>query len=160
MTDDAIVNTASTAWHVIESNKPSSSLVSNTCNAVPAGADPNSLTQVQGPNSVVWRLCFRNHLSVNVVDVRFDLRWEYGARYDGGGAFIPNCYLYVPDCTVLWGYTVDINVHAYTPSNAGTDTAPVACLPITVHGTMKSLVDTRDLQWDFVLYGDGRYTVS
>jgi hypothetical protein len=156
---DAVATIASTAWKVIESGKPSASLASQHCNAVPAGVtDPvSSLTDAQGPNRLTWRLRKESLFTVDVVDIEFDLRWEYGARYHGGGAFIPNCYLYVPHCSVLWGFDVDIQIHVHNPSNAGTESAPIARLPLTVSGSVSSLVNTHGVQWDFVLYGDGRY---
>jgi hypothetical protein len=161
MSDDALSNVASAAWHVIESNKPSSSLASNTCNAVPAALrDFSALTGAQGPNSVTWRLTMENAFSIDVVDIAFDLRWEYGARYKGGGAFIPNCYLYVPKCEVLWGFDVNVQLHVHNPSNAGSETAPMARLPLTISGSVSSLVNTHSLQWDFVLFGNGSYQYS
>jgi hypothetical protein len=161
MSGDGIANIASAAWHVIESNKPSSSLASNTCNAVPDGVhDLNSLTDAQGPNSLVWRLRKENAYGIEVVDISFDLRWEYGARYRGGGAYISNCYLYVPRCNVLWGFNVDVNLHVHNPTNAGTDSAPIARLPLTISGTVSSLVNSHSLQWDFILFGDGNYQTS
>jgi hypothetical protein len=157
-----VANIASTAWHVIESNKPSASLASNTCNAVPAGiTDPvSSLTHAQGPNRLVWKLQMENAFGIDVVDIEFDLRWEYGARYHGGGAFIPNCYLYVPRCSVLWGFDVNVQIHVHNPSNAGTETAPIARLPLTVSGSVSSLVNSHGVQWDFQLFGNGTYQVS
>jgi hypothetical protein len=161
MSDDAVSNIASAAWHVIESNKPSQSLATNTCNAVPTGIhDLNGLTDAQGPNSVTWSLVMENAFTVDVVDIAFDLRWEYGARHKGGGAFIPNCYLYVPKCSVLWGFDVDVQLHVHNPTNAGTDTAPIARLPLTISGSVSSLVKTESVQWDFVLFGNGGYHYS
>ncbi|MDT4994225.1 MAG: hypothetical protein QOH97_4117 [Actinoplanes sp.] len=159
---EALANIASGAWHVIESNKPSHSLASNTCNAVPAGvSDPvNGLTGAQGPNSVTWALRSENAFSVDVVDIAFDLRWEFGARYHGGGAFIPNCYLYVPRCSVLWGFEVDVQLHVHNPTNAGTESAPIARLPLTITGTVNSLIKSESVQWDFALFGNGEYHYS
>ena len=161
MSDDAVANIASAAWHVIESNKPSQSLATNTCNAVPAGIhDLSGLTGAQGPNSVTWGLTIENGFTIDVVDIAFDLRWEYGARHNGGGAFIPNCYLYVPKCSVLWGYNVDVQLHVHNPSNAGSESAPMARLPLTISGSVSSLLKTESLQWDFVLFGNGGYHYS
>jgi hypothetical protein len=101
-----------------------------------------------------------NAFSVDVVDIEFDLRWEYGARHRGGGAFIPNCYLYVPTCSVLWGFDVNVQIHVHNPSNAGTETAPIARLPLTVSGSVSSLVNSHGVQWDFQLFGNGTYQVS
>ncbi len=161
MSGDA-ANIASTAWHVVESNKPSASLAVEHCNAVPAGmSDPvSSLTAAQGPNRLVWRLTRQNYLDWDVVDIAFDLRWEFGARHKGGGAYIPNCYLYVPHCNVLWGQTVNIQIHVHNPSNAGTETAPVARLPLTISGSVSNMLQSETVQWDFVLFGDGRYQIG
>jgi hypothetical protein len=152
-------NAGSVAWPVIEASKPSFALASNACNAVPADlADPESeLTGVQFPNQVAWRLRLSNTFGMDVVDILFDLRWEYGARYHGGGALIANCYLYVPACTVLWGFEVNVGVHVHPPSNAGTDAAPIACLPLTFTGTVDSLVHRQPFQRTFTLYGNGSY---
>jgi hypothetical protein len=160
MTD--VVNIASTAWHVIESSKPSFSLASNSCNAVPAGvADPaGTLTGAQGPNRVAWFLQVENAFTDAVVDITFDLRWDYGARWDGGGAFISNCYLYVPRCSVLWGFEVDVQIYVDGPSNAGTETAPIARLPLTITGSVQSLVNNHTVRWDLVLFGNGGYEFS
>jgi hypothetical protein len=159
---DAVANIASAAWHVIEAGKPSTSLASNTCNAVPDGvSDPvHALTDAQGPNSVRWRVRQENAFGVDVVDIWFDLRWEYGARHNGGGAFIPTCYLYVPQCTVLWGFSADVTLHVHHPTNAGTATAPVAGLPLTISGSLSSPFRVDGLQWDFTLMGDGSYHVG
>jgi hypothetical protein len=155
---DDVTNVASTAWYVIESSKPSPSLATNSCNAVPAGvSDPLSSL---GPNRLTWRLQLENAFTVDVVDIEFDLRWEYGARHSGGGAFIPNCYLYVPTCSVLWGFDVNVQIHAHSPTNGGTGAAPMARLPLTVDGTVSSLVNDHGVRWDFVLCGDGSYQVS
>ena len=151
-----IANIASASWRLVESGKPSASLVSNACTALPAG-DPYAVTAPQGPNSVVWRLRKSNGFGLDVVDVLFDLRWEFGARYRGGGAYIPNCYLNVPRCNVLWGFTVDVHIAVHNPVDGGDGGAPLACLPLTVSGTVTSLVGAEPVQWDFVLYGDGSY---
>jgi hypothetical protein len=156
---EVMTNIGSGAWHVIEANKPSSSLASNVCNAVPDGVtDPmTELTDARGPNSFVWRMKMENAFSMDVVDISLDLRWDYGARLDSGGAYIPICYLYVPWCNVLWGVTVDVSLYVHQPTNAGTATAPMARLPLTVSGTISTLVSVQSYQWDFELFGDGSY---
>jgi hypothetical protein len=149
-----LVNLGSTAWHVVEGGKPSASLVSNACNAVPAGV--TAFTDVQGPNTVVWSLTRTNGHGLDVVDVAFGLRWEYGARHGGAGAYIPNCYLYVPRCSVLWGYSVDVSLYVHPPEEAD----EIARLPLTVSGTVSSLLRDEPVRWDFWLDGDGRYHVD
>jgi hypothetical protein len=158
----ALANNGSTAWHVIEAGKPSASLASNACAAIPGDAtDPwHDLTDARGPNTLVWQLSQTNEYGVDVVDVAFGLRWEYGARFAGGGAYIPICYLYVPRCNIGWGYTLDVSLNVHDPVNAGTDGAPVARLPLTMTGTVGSLLGSEPVRWDFTLDGDGAYQVT
>jgi hypothetical protein len=152
-------NAGSVAWPVIESNKPSFALATNACNAVPHSlTDPErELTEVQFPNQVAWRLRLGNAFGVDVVDILFDVRWEFGARFHGGGALITNCYLYVPVCSVLWGFEVNVGIHVHAPTNAGTDAAPIARLPLTFSGNVDSLVQRHPFQRDLVPYGDGSW---
>jgi hypothetical protein len=154
---DDVVNTGVSAWHVIEAGKPSASLGESACSAVPGGPGWSGLDGSQAPNRIQWRLRYTNALGLDVVLACFELKWEYGARYDGGGAFIPTCWLHVPQCEVLWGYSLDVTLYAHQPSNAGTDAAPVARLPITISGAVTTPFWTDDVRWDYTLFGDGHY---
>jgi hypothetical protein len=158
MSWDEVVNAASSAWKIIEAGKPSASLDSSTCNAVPHVTDWTSLSDAHGPNIIPRRLVFTNYFNVNPIDVRIELRWEFGARYNHGGAFIPNCWISVPHCSVLWGYSLDLNMHVHNPTNKdGSTTAPNARLPLTISGTISTPFWSDTVQWDYTLYGDGNH---
>ena len=158
MSWEHVVNLAEAGWKVVEENKPSADLDRSTANAVPEVDDWQALTGTQGPARLVWRYRFVNYLGETAVDIQFDLKWEYAARYRGGGAFIPNCWLSVPTCDVHWMFSVDLALQARNPTNAGTDAAPNARLPISVYGTVSyGPFWTDNHQWDFTLYGNGQW---
>jgi len=158
MSWEHIVNLAEFGWKVIEGGKPSADLDHSTANAVPQVDDWQNLTAAQGPNVLRWRYLFHNQMGEDAVDVRFELKWEYAARYKGGGAFIPNCWLAVPYCDVHWMFNVDLALQARNPTNAGSDTAPNAHLPVSIYGTVSyGPFWTENHQWDFTLYGNGHW---
>lgn len=157
MSASDIINMAQTAWKIIEDGKPSSDINTSTANAVPHVDDWQSLSAPQGTNKLTWHLKYENGFTMNVVVVQFELKWEYAARYRGGGAFISNCWLHVPECDVKWGYKVNINLHTRNPTNAGSESAPDARLPLSVSGTVSTPFWSDDMEWDFTLFGDGNW---
>jgi hypothetical protein len=69
-------------------------------------------------------------------------------------------WLEVPQCDVLWGYSVDLSFTPQHPENAGGyGQPPHARLPLTVHGTVSTPFWTDNKQWGFTLYGDGHSEV-
>lgn len=154
---EGVINAASSAWKIIEGGRPSAALDGSTCNAVPKAEDWTSHTAPQGTNVISRVLHYTNGFNLDVVLLRLQLRWEYGSHYHGGGAYIPNCWISVPQCQVLWGYSLDLSMHVHNPTRAGTDTAPNARLPLTISGTVSTPFWSDTVQWDYVLYGSGQY---
>lgn len=155
MTASEIVNTAQAGWKVIEQGRTSSALATGRANAVPHVEDWQSLTDVRGPQEVAWRLHYANGFGQDVVDIWFVMRFDHSARYRGGGGFIDNMWLDVPACNVLWGYNIDFQLYTQPPENHGSETAPVACLPVTISGSISTPLWTDTKQWSFALFGNG-----
>lgn len=159
MSAETILNFAKAAWHVIEDGAPSADLDGSTANAMPDVDNWQDVTDARGPNvyqmayniGFVWPFEDYDHVQIKIL-----LKWQFGGRYRGGGAFIPNVWVEVPECFVGWGWDVDIDLVAQNPTNAGQSGAPLACLPVTVKGTVKSVLESYHVEWGAVLYGDGR----
>ena len=150
-----ITNMLQAGWKVIDDNRPSAEVSNGRANAVPHVDDWRGLTNTQGPNYYTWRLHYENGFGMDVIDVKFKLNWEYGARYRNGGAYIPNVWLEVPHCSVLWGYTLNLNFHAQQPTNHGSSSAPNARIPVSVTGSVSTPFWTERIEWSFILFGDG-----
>jgi hypothetical protein len=158
MSADTIINAAKAAWDVIKDGKPTAEIGDSTANAVPQVTDWMSLTDAQGPGvyrmykhvSFLWPLDDYDHVQFAIL-----LKWDYGARYKGGGAFIPNVWVEVPECFVGFPWDVNISLTAHNPTNAGSASAPLARLPVTVKGTVSSGAELRHVEWGFILFGDG-----
>ena len=159
MSWEIVQNTAQAAWEVIKDGRPSAQIAQTRANAVPQVSDWQNLTHTHGtPNHYEWDLRLRNSwpFEARVVDIKFKLMWEFGARYNNAGAFIPNIWILVPHCDVLWGYTVNINLSVGNPSNhSTTPRAPIAQIPVTVAGSVSTLAQSAQYQWGFTLRGDG-----
>jgi hypothetical protein len=157
-----IVNMAETAWKIIEGGKPSSQINSSTANAVPDVDDWQSISGARGPktiwmrrwNQVGWP--FDDYINV---DFTINLRFEYGATYRGGGLFIPNIYVEVPECFVGWRYDVDIDIHVHNPSNGNESNpaAPVARVPVSISGTIGNDFWNDRVEWGVLLSGSGHW---
>jgi hypothetical protein len=158
---DTVVNVAKAAWDIIKEGKPAMDLDKNTANAVPQVTDWQALEGTRGPMSVwmtdevafIWPA--DNYLHV---DLKILLKWDYGATYRGGGAFIPNVYTEVPTCFVGWGWNANIQMIVRNPTNAGSVEAPIARLPVTILGTVSSGAESYHVEWGYIIDGNGNWT--
>ena len=163
MSADTIVNVAKFAWDVIKDGKPAADIANSTANAVPQVDDWQTLTETRGPNSYrikyhnsfVWPFDDYDHVQFEIL-----LKWDWGARYHGGGAFIPNIWVEVPEVFAGWPWSVNIGLTSQHPTNAGPANAPLARIPVTVKGTAGSGAELYHLEWGFVLFGSGESTTG
>src|SRR5687767_788830 len=128
------VNQGANSWNVISGSQPASDLASNACNAVPGvNLAPQDLSSAAGSALYEWTILrpvpLWSHVAVGV-NVKIQLKWDYGVRYKGAGAFIPGCWVEVPTCETGYGYDVSVYVVVDAVENAGTSTAPNARLKI------------------------------
>ena len=138
MSWDTIINPGSTAWKVIERDKPSADLSSSACHGLPDVADWNNLSDPAGTAAHSGFINKLDKYGRPVVDIEWRLEAEFGSRYNGGGAFIRTCFITVPTCFVGFGWDVQLAARVEDPQNMGTSTAPIALLRVHVEGTVKS----------------------
>lgn len=164
MSADTIVNMAELAWKIIEGGKPSVEIKKAKANAVPQVDDWQSLTdtfarpgvqRMYYHRSFLWPLDDYDHVQFEIL-----LKWDFGARYKGGGAFIPNIWIEVPQCFAGWPWDINIEMTAQNPTNTGGPGAPHARIPVTVSGTVSSGAEHHTVEWGFVLFGNGTSEVG
>jgi hypothetical protein len=161
MSAETVVNMAKVAWDIIKDGAPSAELTNSTANAVPQVDDWQALTNATGPRwlqrrrAIEYLWPFDGYLHADLI-VR--LNWDFGARYRGGGAYIPNIWVEVPECFVGWPWDANLQLTARNPTNAsGPGEPPVARIPVTVRGTISSPAEVYHVDWGFVLFGTGDY---
>ena len=163
MSADTVINAAKFAWDVIKDGKPTADITGSTANAVPQVQDWQSLTGAQGPSVYTLPISYGFNWPLDDYDhvqIQLKLKWQFGAKYQNGGAFIPNIWIEVPDCYVGWPWNVNISMIAHNPTNAGTAKAPIAQIPLTLRGSISSFLESQQIEWSFMLFGDGRSSVS
>jgi hypothetical protein len=156
-----VVNAAKTAWDVIEDGAISPDVATSTCSAMPHVDDLTSISAPVGTNHMSRQILYFRDTSDGLeetVRVNWTLNWEYGSKYKGGGAFIPNCWITVEHAHAVWGWKIDLTMTVHNPTNAGTDTAPIARLPISLNKHLRTKWGVEDEvePFDWVIYGDGR----
>ncbi len=127
-----VINAGKLAWEIIKDNRPVVGTSGSFANAIPKDVPWEQLSAYQGINHFEWRW---NGPGLLMKDFTFDMKinWAYGARYRGGGANITNCWVDVLDHDVgIGGYRIDVIARTGNPQNVGTETAPVAELPVNV----------------------------
>ncbi len=163
MSAGEIVNMLEKGWKLIDDNKPSSSLQTARANAVPNVSDWTALEGAKGPRESRWYIKMTNSLPESwgdiVVDCDLHLRYTYGATYKGGGLYIPNIWVDIDDSYVAWWHTLELQLIAKDPENAGTAAAPLARIPITISGKMASPKTSITVQAAFMVWGNGRLDV-
>ena len=158
-----VVNMLEKGWSIVEGGKPSPNIKTSTANAVPDVQDWQGLVGAKGPiriymppiqNEVGWP--FDDYLNV---DIQIVLSFEYAATYNGGGAFIPNIFIEVPECFLGWRYTADIDIQVRNPSNGNeaNPRAPIARVPVTISGTYGNPLWSQRIEWSFLLWGTGQW---
>jgi hypothetical protein len=154
-----IVNTKDTRWNIILDNVVSSdNLGSKFANAVPAHADESKLLDSHGPN--VQRISYQRRHKHPVddhpsVEFAIDLKWTYGARYKGGGAYIPKVWTEVPMHNVGAGWHVNIRALCAELPYIEHEKAPVAMLPLFILGEVIVKDVIQLVEWNIMIYGDG-----
>ncbi|MBA2280941.1 MAG: hypothetical protein M3527_00235 [Actinomycetota bacterium] len=165
MSWEMVQNAAQAAWHVIKDGEPHQEISTHRANAVPAVDDWQDLgTGFYSPKKIrmtyEWPVNVPEFMGRYVyVDAEILLRFDYGATYKGGGAFIPSIWLEVPQAYTGWSWNLDIDVRFQPPTNAnpGDRSRPIARIPVTVSGTVSTYEHRQHLEWGFTLYGNGSW---
>jgi hypothetical protein len=159
-----VVNVGYSVWEVIDGEKPSTDIDQAVASALPSGADFTQVGSPAGTKSIYRQVVMWNDRGNQAVHVGWNLNWEYGSTYKGGGAFIPRAWItaaFTPEVIRGWHVKVDATFDSPTVEGAGT-AKPIARLPVKITRTVRSFGGVTDDQavYEFVLYGDGRSEVT
>jgi hypothetical protein len=55
---------------------------------------------------------------------------------------------------------VDISMTVRNPTNAGTVSAPIARVPVTIAGTVSTYEQTHHIEWGVTVFGNGAWERS
>lgn len=156
---DTIVNLAKAGWKVIEDSKPSLEVSQTKASAVPQVDDWQQMEHALGPMSawIRWERPVNGHPDYVWSDCMLYLKWDYGATYRGGGAFIPNIWVEVAEAYAGWSWHLNVDVQVHDPTNSGSKEAPIARVPVTFTISLDTFEHADVLSAGFVIFGDGTF---
>jgi len=160
MSESELAAVGKLAWEIVTSNRPTVNETSDYISVLPKGAEWSELTAPTGLNTIEW-VWLGPGILLHDFEFVLRLEWTYGARYHGGGAFVPNAVVKVLDHNVgLGGYHVDIACRIGHIENVGSDKAPVPRIPIDVSLSYTNWFSGGGGTCSFHIQGDGAAFVT
>jgi hypothetical protein len=137
------VNQGSNVWNIIAGNQVAANLASEWCNAMPGvNFIPSDLSSAGGTASYTYTLRRVTSLvfgrPVGGFNIEIVVKWNYGTRYKGAGAFIPVCWVEVPTFYLTDGHEVWTHISVEDVANAGSATAPNARLRMRINSSLRT----------------------
>ena len=141
--------------NIISDSRPVLDMNTVVANAIPQDASAMDMVAA-GTN--VHAVYYNAEWTLGVVDwtttATIKIAWAYGARWQGGGAYIPAVYAWCDAVDPSTGQDLSVTFDALPPYVQG-DNAPYAVLPIRVTIREESLTDTYYEAHQFALMGYG-----
>ena len=150
-----VINYGLKIWEVIKANAPVVNQNFTYANAMPKGV--KNAFELEGASPYQYqsfRVSGKNLYGMTVYDVVLTLAHQYGAKFDGKGAYITSAAVIPSDLSVLWGYTFDLNVKEINVANTGTKDSPVASLGLELNFTVSTPLQTRTFRRLVEFLGD------
>jgi hypothetical protein len=154
-----IVDAAKVAWDIVEANKPSSSITSDTANAIPKDASWETIVGWSAPQSRTYHVSMMNNLNVKVIDFNYQVAYTYGGNIGGKGQFLSGVSIVPANITVDWGFTLTAQAKVSSVTNAGTVADPIAAMEIQMQYTISSVLKTTTQSQNYYVRGDGQFQV-
>jgi hypothetical protein len=157
-----LVNLGDKAWKMIKGSKEVAHGVGNArppfASATPKGIeDWAQLTGWKPVETRTFHLRAKNLLGIQVVDVKYQLRWMHGGSHKGKGRYVANATAVPVETKILPGFHFDMNVAFGNPYNAGTDDAPVGAIEAQISWKIKSLLKEEGSRGFYTIRGDGGF---
>jgi hypothetical protein len=151
----AIEKAGETFWTVLKDGKPTAEAHSDHFRAVPQGVD---FTQLENAQLGTWDVEFwaTNLYQVRVVELKATVHFEYGATYNGGGAFLPSIMVDPTHVSVLWGFGADLDVKFGDPTNVGEHNKPIAAVELALTFKVSGFFQTEINTVLVEIRGDGQ----
>ena len=152
---DQIFNIGQKIWDVIKANQPVVNIKYNYANALPRGIrsseDLDGFSELQSEGVRLWGT---NGFGSTVYDITLAAVHQYNGSYDGKGKYLETVSVVPTAVSVLWGYTVDINVSNVSQVNLGSKTAPVAGLTMETTFAVSTVIKKSQKRIIYSFRGD------
>ena len=153
----AIADLAVDLWNIVEDNKPVVNVETKTASALPniAKNDWTALTGWKPEHGTTFSIDIQNLYGMNVVQMEYELNLRYGGSVKGKGQYIASAQVIPSKVSVLWAYTLNVNVDVVSVVNEGTTANPLAAITLNVSYSYGNMLSTTSGLNRYLVRGNG-----
>ncbi len=155
-----IVNFGKFIWEVIKAGQPVANMTTDVAHALPRGTEGwQGLSAWSLPQSKAYNVVYKNKLGKEVVNFTYQVFYTFNGSVRGAGKFLANVTAIPTKIKISsWGYTLNASAQVRNATNIGTESQPVAFLPLVVTWRLSTLVSAEVTTKSYTIQGDGVYT--
>ncbi|MGE3974050.1 MAG: hypothetical protein AB7F59_05940 [Bdellovibrionales bacterium] len=155
---ETIVNIGQQVWDIIVKNAPNVNVELQSASALPADTKRwFDLDCWQWPQAKAYRVNYKNAFGINVVDFTYKVIYTYGGQLDGRGQYLSQVMIVPTNLKVAWGFTFDAKARVDNVVNAGSRSAPVGAIQISMDWTIKTPIKYVQERETYYVRGDGQF---
>jgi len=152
---DQIINVGKKVWSVVAAGKPVMNVKFDFATAFPKGVTVAS--ELHGFSDLQYKsfdYTGTNGFGMEVFKVQYTVVYQYGGSYAGKGKYITSASIVPQNVSVVWGYSLNMNVDNVSVSNLGTSESPVAGMNLMANIKVSTVMKSEELNELFAVRGD------
>jgi len=152
---DQIINLGKTVWSVIEKGKPVLESKYSYANALPKGV--RSAGDLEGWSALQaksYRVHAKNGFGITVYDVTYTLVHRYGGGYQGKGRYLDNVTVLPQHVSLMWGYTMNLDVNVTSTVNMGTRAEPISGMSLELLIKVSTVIKNTEIRGLYDFHGN------
>ena len=152
---DQIINIGKKVWSVVAAGKPVMNVKFDFATAFPKGVTVAS--ELHGFSDLQYKsfdYTGTNGFGMEVFKVQYTVVYQYGGSYAGKGRYIASASIVPQNVSVVWGYSLNMNVDNVSVSNLGTSESPVAGMNLMANIKVSTVLKSEEFNELFAVRGD------
>ncbi len=152
---DQIINIGKKVWAVVSAGKPVMNVKFDFATAFPKGVTVAS--ELHGFSDLQYKsydYTGTNGFGMEVFKVQYTVVYQYGGSYAGKGKYIASASIVPQNVSVVWGYSLNMNVDNVSVSNLGTAESPVAGMNLMANIKVSTVLKAAEMNELFAVRGD------
>jgi len=155
---DQIINIGKKVWAVVASGKPVMNVKFDFASAMPKGITVAS--ELHGFSDLQFKsfeYVGTNLYGMEVFKVQYTVVYQYGGAFAGKGAYIASASIVPQNVSVVWGYSLDMDVNNVSVANLGTSESPVAGMNLLANIKVSTVLRATEINEVFAIRGDNGF---
>ena len=152
---DHIINIGKKVWAVVVAGKPVMNVKFDFATAMPKGI--TAASELHGFSDLQFKsfeYAGTNTYGFEVFKVQYTVVYQYAGAFGGKGAYIASASIVPQNVSVLWGYSLGMNVDNVAVSNLGTSESPVAGMNLMANIKVSTVLKAVEINELFAIRGD------